>query len=123
MSLELSPEVEHAVRQRAAAKGVSINDLLARTFVLDMQEELLSQDPKERVRALLAEWQAQDNTPRLPPIPMREGETPTAALFRKWEEEDAGMTDEEVKADEQLWEEFRDGVNAERLNAGMRTLF
>lgn len=49
-------------------------------------------DPKARVRALLAEWQAQDNTPRLPPLPARGAETPTQALFRKWEMEDATMT-------------------------------
>lgn len=32
MSLDLSPEVEHAVRERAAAEGVSVEDLLARAF-------------------------------------------------------------------------------------------
>lgn len=32
MSLELAPEVENTVREYAEAEGVSINDLLARTF-------------------------------------------------------------------------------------------
>jgi|SRR5579872_81148 len=111
MSIELSPEVEHAVRERAAAEGVSINDLLARTFVPEKRDERTTQDPRERVRALLAELQARDNTPRLPPIPTREGETPTQALFRKWQEEDANMTEEEIEAEERLWQEIEQGLN------------
>jgi hypothetical protein len=69
------------------------------------------------------QWQAQDNTSILPPVPTRPGETPTQALFRKWEEEDATMTPEERKQEEKLWEEFQRSINAERAKAGMRTLF
>jgi hypothetical protein len=80
-------------------------------------------DPRDRVNALLAQWQAADNTPLRPPIPTRPGETPTQALFRKWEEEDARMTDEERDAEEKFWEEYEQSINAERTKLSMRTLF
>jgi hypothetical protein len=80
-------------------------------------------DPRDRVNALLAQWQAADSTPLRPPIPTRPGETPTQALFRKWEEEDANMTDEEREAEDRLWEEIQQSLNGERTKTGMRTLF
>jgi hypothetical protein len=80
-------------------------------------------DPRDRVNALLAQWQAADNTPLRPPIPTRPGETPTQALFRMWEEEDAHMTDEEREAEDRLWEEIQQSLNGERAKTGMRTLF
>ena len=86
MSLDLSPEVENVVRERAEALGVSVNDLLARTFAPEKTEAKLVSDPQAHVRALLARWQAEDNTLTLPPVPTRPGETPTQALFKKWEE-------------------------------------
>jgi hypothetical protein len=121
MSLELSPEVENAVRERAEAEGLSVNDLLAHTFAPVMLP--LPTNPKERVRVLLAKWRAEDNTPTPSPIPTRNGETPTQALFRKWEEEDALMTEEEREQETQFWEEFQESINNERKKAGMRKLF
>lgn len=123
MSLDLSPEIENVVRERAAAAGVSVNDLLARTFIQEKEQTRPVIDPKEHVRALLAHWQAQDNSPILPPIPIQSGETPTQALFRKWENEDADMTEEEQEREERLWEEIQQSINAERTKTGMRTLF
>jgi hypothetical protein len=67
-------------------------------------------DPNEHVQALLAQWQSEDNTPIRPPIPTLPGETPTRALFRKWEEEDAKMTDEERDAEDTLWEDIEQGL-------------
>jgi hypothetical protein len=123
MSLDLSPEIENVVRERAAAAGVSVNDLLARTFVQEKVQTRPLIDPKEHVRALLAQWQTQDNTPILPPIPIHYGETPTQALFRKWEDEDADMSKEEQEREERLWEEVQQSINSERTKTGMRTLF
>jgi len=107
MSLDLSPEIEKRVRERAEAEGVSVNYLMARIFAPEMTQKSPPTDPKAHVRALLAQWQAQDNTPILPPIPIRNGKTPTQALFRKWEEEEAQLTEEEQEQQEKFWEEFR----------------
>ncbi len=123
MSLELSPEVEKVVRERAAQEGVSVDDLLARTFLVLQEKALSIGDPKERVRALLTKWQTEDNTPLMPPISTRNGETPTQALFRKWEEEDTKMTEEERQAEDRLWDDIQQDIDAERARAGMRTLF
>lgn len=123
MSIDLTREVESWVRQRAAAEGVSVNDLLARTFAPEKQEAQSISDPKAHVQALRAKWQTDDQTPELPPVPMRQGETPTEALFRTWEEEDASLTDEERQAEDRLWEEFQKNINAERTQSGMRTIF
>jgi hypothetical protein len=123
MSLELSPEIEQVVRERATAEGVSVNDLLARTFAPEMADVRPPNDPIAHVRALLAGWQASDHTPSLPQAPPRSGETPTEALFRMWEEEDAHLTDKEVESEEQLWEAFQQGINATRSEQGMRRLF
>ena len=115
MSLDLSPEVETVVRDRAQALGVSVNDLLARTFAPEKTEAKTVNDPEAHIQALLARWQTEDNTPILPPIPTLPGETPTQALFRKWAEEDARMTDEEREAEDQLWEDIDKGL---RENGG-----
>jgi hypothetical protein len=49
-------------------------------------------------------------------------EDPTLALFRKWEEEDAKMTPEDIAAENQLWEQFLKNVNETRASLGMRLL-
>jgi chromosome condensin MukBEF MukE localization factor len=70
---------------------------------------------QEKVRALLRRWQAQDNTPVVAAGPEpRPGETTTEALFRKWNEEDARMTDEEREAEDRLWREVEDGLAENR---------
>lgn len=123
MSLDLSPEIENAVRECAAAEGVSVNDLLARTFASEKMQTHPPADPKAQVRALLAQWQSQDNTPLLPPILTENGETPTQALFRRWEEEDTDMTEEQQKQHEKFWEEFQQSIDLERTKTGMAPLF
>ena len=123
MSLDLSPEIEFAVRERAAAEGVSVNDLLARTFVLENTFTSAVANPKEHVRALLAHWRARDNTPTLPYYTAIDGETPTQRLFRKWEEEDANMNEDEQEQEAKFWEEFQLSINTERAKTNMRTLF
>jgi hypothetical protein len=92
-------------------------------FAAEIPAIQLRNDPKAGVHALLAQWQAADNTPILPPIPMRPGETPTQALFRKWDEEAANMTDEECEQEHKFWEEFKQSIDEERIRAGIRTIF
>jgi hypothetical protein len=114
MSLDLGPEIENAIRLRAAAEGVSVNDLLARTFALERQVTNSTRDSKLHIQALLDKWQAADNTPIMPPMPTLPGETPTRALFRRWKEEDALMTDEEKDAEDRLWEDIEKGLKDNR---------
>jgi hypothetical protein len=44
------------------------------------------------------------------------------ALFRKWAEEDAKMTPEEIAAENELWGRFLKNVNETRASLGMRLL-
>ena len=123
MAIEVSPEIETVVRERAAAEGVSVNELLARIFATKKMIVRPSLDPKGHVRSLLAQWQAQDKTPAIPPISTQSGETPTQALFRKWEEEDANMKADEQEQDKKFWEEFQQSIDTERARSDMRPLF
>lgn len=123
MAIDVSPEIETAVRERAAAEGVSVNDLLARSFAMEKIQDRPSLNVQEHVRSLLAQWQAQDKIPAIPLIATQDGETPTQALFRTWEEEDAHLTEDEVEQEKQLWEEFKQSINAERATSNMRLLF
>jgi len=77
-------------------------------------------DSRDHVRTLLAQWQAEDRTPLRTPPPTRAGETPTRALFRKWAEEDADMTEEEKDAEDQLWEDIEKGIKENSLALGTR---
>src|SRR5437879_6466677 len=122
MSLDISPELESAVRERAAAEGVSVNDLLARTFGRDLQETTPRHDPKAHVQSLLDKWQAADNTPVMAPNPSLPGETPTQALFRKWREEDAHMTDKQKDEEDKLWEDIEKALKENRLTFDRRSL-
>ena len=122
MSLDLSPELESAVRERAAAEGVSVIDLLARTFAIDHQETPPKHDPRAHVQSLLDKWRATDSTPVMPPIPTRPGETPTQALFRRWKEEDLLMTDEQKDEEDKLWEDIEKGLKENRLTFDRRRL-
>ncbi len=106
MSLELSPEVETVVQERAREEGISVSDLLARVFLLSTPSPKNLSSPKARVVALLKQWREEDNTPTVAPVLTQPGETPTQALFRHWREEDAQMTDEERDAEAHLWKDL-----------------
>src|ERR1051325_2868201 len=108
MLLTLTPDVEAAVERCAREEGVSPNDLLARTFGSNGKNDGLPDDPRERAIEIIRRLRASDPTiPDPEPIEMLPGETPTLALFRKWAEEDALLTDEEVAAENRLWEEIQ----------------
>jgi hypothetical protein len=74
----------------------------------------------DEMRRRIREWQEQDHTPTLAPATIRPGLTPSAALFQQWAEEDAQKTDEEIAADDRLWQDYQEGINEERRKAGMR---
>jgi hypothetical protein len=131
LTIELSPDEEARLARAAAQEGLDpaalarklLTERLPAGAGADSSNGEAALPPQEKVRALLARWQAQDNTPVIPgpePLP---GETPTEALFRTWDEEDARMTEEERAAAERLWEDFQRGVNETREALGMRRVF
>jgi hypothetical protein len=133
LTIELNPDEEARLASAAASAGLE-PAALARKLLAERLPGLpagaadsngsAGMSPQEKVRALLAKWQAQDNTPIVAgPVALLPGETTTQALFRKWDEEDARMTDEEREAAERLWEEFQQGVNETRDALGMRRVF
>lgn len=118
ITIELAPDQE--ARLTAAAKQEGLDPaVLARKFVI---EQLPGASPVEQVRAKLRQWQAQDNTPVVAgpePLP---GETPTQALFRKWDEEDARMTEEEREAEDRLWEGIEKDLDENGAELRLRRL-
>ena len=86
----------------------------------DSSPEKTESNSREQVHVLLAQWQAEDKTPLRLPIPTRQDETPTQALFRKWAEEDVRMTEEEKEAEDRLWEDIEKGMGENHLTFGLR---
>jgi hypothetical protein len=120
LTIELTPEQESRLAAVARSRGLELAQLAQRLVTEHLPEnrpdpsDRAGLSPPERVRALVAEWQAQDNTPTLPPVATKEGETPTEALFRQWEEEDAAMTEEEREAEDRLWQDIEKGLAENR---------
>jgi hypothetical protein len=123
MSLELTPEAETILRQQAEREGVSIDELVMRTFTKRQSaQSAVSEAEQERVLALLRQWQ-HDTPPVASPAPNDGTLTPSEALFRQWEQEDAALTDEQRAEQEKLWQDYQQGINEERAAAGMRSIF
>lgn len=70
---------------------------------------------EETLDGRLRQWQEQDRRPLTPDIPAQ-------TLFARWAEEDASMTDVERGAEDHLWQEFQQDINATRAALGMRQL-
>lgn len=113
LTLELEPEVEISLREAAAAEGISISELLARTFA----PRTTRSSPRAHVQALLTRWQAQDQTPAATLT------TSSESLFQKWDEEDEALTDAEQQTRAEQWEQIKQGIDTERTAAGMRLVF
>ena len=80
------------------------------------------QDQRDRLahaRALIARWQQADNTPTAAPAPNDAAVTPSEALFKQWEREDEQLTEAQRGSRVLWWEQFQQGVNAERAASGM----
>jgi hypothetical protein len=56
------------------------------------------------------------------PNQVEHNNTATTELFKKWREEDAKMTPEEIEAENRLFDEIIEGINEVRRNSGMRTI-
>ena len=111
--LDIVPEIENTVREYALCNGLSVNEAIARAFP-SLQD---SRSGVRHVQDLLANWQARDGTRVVEPAQS------SAALFREWDEEDSQMTEAERRAEDTAWESFKNSINAERAEAGMRLLF
>lgn len=113
MQIDLTPN--EAARLGAAARraGLSPAELVKR-----LAFEHLPDAPSPAAEALdarLSEWQNQDGRSLTPDVPAR-------TLFAQWAEEDASMTDLERGAEDHLWEELQNDLNATRAALGMRQL-
>ena len=107
--------------ERAEVAGISASDYIARLLLGTIPRIVPA--PVARVRDLLREWQQDDHTPTVAPAPDHGTLTPSEALFRQWEREDAALTDEERRVEEAQWHQFQQGIDAERLASGMRPIF
>ena len=127
MTLTVSPQTEarlfEVARQEGIDPGALIDKWVREYGSAAGANSPQSSDPQEHVRALLTQWQAADQTPLIDTVKPREGETPTEALFRQWEEEDAAMTPDDQEADTKLWMEYQQGINEERIRNGMQPVF
>jgi hypothetical protein len=121
VSLDLQPDIERQVVACAQAAGVTANDYIAR--LLEAATPTAASDAVARVRGLLHDWQQQDHTSTAAPAPNDGSLTPSEALFRQWEQEDASLTEEERQAEEERWQQSQQGNNAERVAADMRQIF
>jgi hypothetical protein len=98
MPLNLDPEMERQVLERAQDAGMNANDYIAGMLRATAPDR--APDPVARVRSLLSQWQRQDATPVAPPGPNDGTLTPSEALFRRWEQEDAGLSEDARRAEE-----------------------
>lgn len=111
MSLDLNPQTETILRVEAAREGVSIDDLIRRTFGKAEPQSPVTEDPdKQRVFALLRERQREYGLP-VPPG----GYKPLGELFAEWNAEDAKMTNEEREEERRFWEDYERGRNERPL--------
>lgn len=107
MSLVLSPQTETILRTEAAREGISVDDLIRRTFGPPEASPSPTDDPdRERVLARLRELQREYG---LPERPDGKGHTSVAELFEQWRLEDEKLTPEEIEAERRFWAEYESG--------------
>lgn len=115
LTIDLTPEEEARLAAVARKNGVRLEECAQQ--LLREHLSLLSgeaerngaeegSDPVARVESLIRQWQEQDQTPQAPLAPNDGTMTPTQALFKQWEEEDARMSPEEIEVQRQLWEDL-----------------
>ena len=100
---------------------LATSDITPEMYAISPQTTITAKshrDPRDQVRERLMQWQSEDSSLLITQIPKGQGETPTPALFRKWADEDASMTDEQMYAEDRLWKEVETGLKENRLNFG-----
>ncbi len=93
LTIELTPEQEMRLAEAAQQEGVELT-ALAQKLVTDHLSLLLPTAEQD----------------------------PTLALFEQWRQEEALRTPEEIEQESRLWEAVEQGINAARVEQGMRTL-
>ena len=132
--LDLKPEVENALREYAKEEGVSISDLLARTFAprtaqagqpqpkMDAMDVPANPDiPHQAVAP-----QIPRKAPRLQVLPRQQAKAlnaPSIARLQAQLAEGAKATPEEAAQAEAEWQDFKQAMNANRSATGERLLF
>jgi len=117
----LAPETESRIQEYAIHEGINADEAINQ--LLRFVTSSAPRDPVAHVRNLLAQCQQQDGTPVAQPAPNDGSLTPSEALFRKWDAEDAQLNDADRQAQAELWEQFQQGINAERAATDMRPVF
>ena len=113
LTLDLKPEVETALRDHAAERGVSISDLLALTF----PPRRPSQNPSQSLPR---------KAPRLRVLPREQAKALNAPSIQRLAAElavGARATPDEAAHAEAEWQEFARALNENRRATGERLLF
>ena len=137
LTLDLKPEVENALREYAKEEGVSISDLLARTFAprtaqasqpqpkMDAMDAMdTSANPNVSHQAVAS--QIPRKAPRLQVLPREQAKAlnaPSIARLQAQLAEGAKATPEEATQAEAEWQDFKQAMNANRSVTGERLLF
>lgn len=111
LSLDLSLDEEARVRA-AQQRGIDVSALL---------RGLLSGLPPESP-ALPEPAKNGERTNDLPNLKTAEND-PTLALLARWREEDESRASDEILQDEKNWQEFQQGINTNRVEAGARLIY
>ena len=127
LTLDLKPEVENALREYAKEEGVSISDLLARTFAPRTTPTGQPQ-PKMDVPANpdASHQELPRKAPRLQVLPRQQAKAlnaPSIARLQAQLAEGAKATPQEAAQAEAEWQDFKQAMNANRSVTGERLLF
>jgi hypothetical protein len=109
--ITLSPEEERQLAEDAKQQGLEPSDYASKL----LKGNLRPMTSEEKALAKIREWQEAEGMKLGPHRTAREH-------FAQLEAEAASMTDEELEAEDRLWEEFMKGINETRAAMGMRLL-
>jgi hypothetical protein len=104
LSLELRPEVEKLIRERARAEGVSVDELPSGAFT--GEQAYRSATPSNRVREITSDWQAHDRDSLHLIKSNLANRVPDHSLFAAWREQDFAMSEQEKLEEDRLWSEL-----------------
>ena len=121
--LDLAPEIENTVLEYAAYEGVSVNELMARTFPRRQPQSAQAWAPPLPDHSADAQRAAIHALLALPKEEIARLNAPSTAMLRAQLEEAAKATPEEIARADAEWEEHKRRMNAHRAVTGERPLF
>jgi hypothetical protein len=109
IQVTLTPAEESRLSIEASKSGLGPEEFARKV----LREHISSRHDgeSESARTKLHPWRAETNTETMPSLPAH-------TLFAQRAEEDSQKTDEELAADDQLWQDGQISVNNERRQAG-----